>query len=340
MNMQKLMLGVFRRLPAAAIRRMAGPPQQVDGFTLDPYIQLLTRQEGPDLSQLPVAEARTIASEMMRTLNAPRRRGVVVSDERLPGPAGPMAVRHYFANGAARPSPLILFFHQGGMVLLDLDSCDTFCTILAQTCRAHVISLDYRLAPEHVFPAALEDAEALWDYVIREAETLGVDVARIGVCGDSAGGLMTASLCQQLRDKGAKVQPKAQLMVYPWVSSKPETSGSAVSCADAFPLNQTVMQWFMGQVFPKADMLEHPLANPLHNELRGLPPAIVATAGFDPLRDQGKAYAEALKKAGVDARYHCFGDLSHSFLAFGQVSRKATAASEQLAREFATLLEA
>ena len=129
MNMQKLMLGVFRRLPAAAIRRMAGPPQQVDGFTLDPYIQLLTRQEGPDLSQLPVAEARTIASEMMRTLNAPRRRGVVVSDERLPGPAGPMAVRHYFANGAARPSPLILFFHQGGMVLLDLDSCDTFCTI-------------------------------------------------------------------------------------------------------------------------------------------------------------------------------------------------------------------
>ena len=292
------------------------------------------------MTQMPLAEARRTASDMMKVLNAPRRRGVVVSDERLPGPAGPMPVRHYLPANCARPSPLILFFHQGGMVILGLEACDTFCTILAQTCRAHVISLDYRLAPEHVFPAALEDAEALWNYVLAESETLGADVGRIGICGDSAGGLMTASLCQMVRDKGGKVRPKAQMLVYPWVSSRPETEGSAVSCADAFPLNQPMMEWFMKQVFPKEEMLAHPLANPLHNQLNDLPPAIVATAGFDPLRDQGKAYADALQKAGAAARYHCFGALSHSFLAFGQASRKAEQASEQLAREFDELLQA
>lgn len=340
MNAQRIMLGLFKRLPAALIQRMAGPPQQVDGFAMDPYIQLVSRQEGPDMSQMSVEDARQLSTEMMRMVNAPRRRGVVVSDERLPGPAGPMPVRHYFPKGIARPSPLILFFHQGGMVILDLDACDTFCTILAQTCRAHVISLDYRLAPEHVFPAALDDAQALWDYVVRDAETLGVDLARIGLCGDSAGGMMTASLCQILRDKGAAVRPKAQMLVYPWVSLRPETEGSMVSCAEIFPINPNLLTWFVKHAFPTEELQTHKLANPLHNALHDLPPAIVATAGFDLLRDQGKAYAEGLQKAGGEARYHCFGALVHSFLAFGQVSRKAEAASEQLAREFDELLRA
>ena len=289
MNIQRLIVGAMRLLPPALIRRMAGDPWVIDGFTLDPHIHVVANMAARQATDAPSLETRRAeARAAFEMLNAPRRAGVHVIDTDVPGPAGRMPIRQYQPQGKRDAEPAILFFHQGGLVILDLDTCDPFCTILADECQARVISLDYRLCPEHAFPAAIDDAMALWDYVQENAETLGIDPTRVALAGDSAGGLIAADLCHLLKARGG-TQPAAQLLIYPWVTSDLNETGSLVSCAEAFPLNQEVMHYFRSQVFPDDKGNDDPLANPLEQDLTGLPPAVVATAGFDPIRDQGNA---------------------------------------------------
>ncbi len=339
MNIQKLILGLLKRLPSFVVRRMAGAPLVIDGNTLDPHIHLLARQaENQETDFSDIVAARVNISATMAVLNAPRRKNVRVEDSQIAGAAGMLPIRIYRPRHAQARLPAILFFHQGGLVVMDLDTDDTFCTILADICGACVIALDYRLAPEHKFPAAHDDALALWQYVQANASTFNIDAARVAVAGDSAGGLLASVLCQVLRDKG-EAQPKAQLLAYPWVSTNLDATGSLVSCENCFPLNTAVMEFFNEQVFPNGEGMNHPHANPLDNaNLGNLPPAIIATAGFDPIRDQGNQYAERLKAAGGQVTHYCFGALSHSFLSMGNVSRATQEASEQLARDLAELL--
>ena len=333
MNIQKLILAVIRALPASLVGKMAGPPVQIDGYSMDAHIHLASKSADLSAGDGGIEAYRAGAAAALAMTNGPPRRSVKWHDIEFAGPGGALTMRHYKPAQADDIQPAILFFHQGGLVILDLDTCHTFCTQLAEICRAQVFSLDYRLCPESTFPEPIDDAMALWDHVQQNAGSLNIDPTRVAVAGDSAGGLISANMCQLLKARGG-VQAAAQLLAYPWVTTTISESGSMVSCADTFPLTRDTMEFFNSYVFPDGRMIDHALANPTDNpDLSGLPPAIVATAGFDPIRDQGNAYAEKLKAAGNQVTHYCFGSLTHSFLSFGGVTRAAEQACEQLARD-------
>jgi acetyl esterase len=249
-----------------------------------------------------------------------------------------MKARIYHPRNASAADPGILFFHQGGLVVMHHLTDDHFCSVMADECGAKVISLDYRLCPEVAFPAPIEDGMALWVHVQENAQSLGIDPRRVALSGDSAGGLISATMSQILRDAGG-VQPAALLLAYPWVSTEMPDSGSAVTCAECFPFNMATMEFFAATVFPNGEGKDHPYANPAGNaNLKDLPPAVIGTAGFDPIRDQGNAYAKALEAAGNEVRHHCFSSLTHSYLIMGRISHAAERASVQLARDLAHYL--
>ena len=182
------------KLPKRALRRMAGEPLVIDGRTLDVRIQLAAQQaaRGPSIIELPVDEARAAAADGLRQGNGPRVKGVAVNDRRI-GTHG-LGVRIYRSAVTEGLRPGVLFMHQGGFVIGDLDSCDTFCSRMADELGAVVVSLDYRLAPEHRYPAQADDADEAWAWILEHAEGLGVDTSKLVVCGDSAGGQMTATM--------------------------------------------------------------------------------------------------------------------------------------------------
>ena len=340
MSRDKVILSVLKQLPKFVLRRLAGPAVVIDGNTLGANIQILAKIAGPPKAESDIGQMRHNIKTSFAALDGKRRANINVRDAHIPGPAGDMLARIYEPKNIGDNAPAILFFHQGGMVVMDLDTDDAFCTVLADECGAKVISLDYRLCPEHKFPAPIDDAMGLWDYVQNNAAALGVDATRVAVAGDSAGGLISAVMCQQLRDAGG-ARPAAQLLAYPWVSTTLQATGSSVSCAECFPLNTATMDFFNSQVFPNGEGLDSPLANPLNNEnLADLPPAIIGTAGFDPIRDQGNAFADQLKAAGNQVTHYCFKTLSHSYLAFGNVTKEAERASCQMARDLAKILQA
>ncbi len=340
MTVQKFMLGVFKHLPPFIVRRMAGAPFEIDGNVLDANIQLVANQAANAETPTELAAMRAGIHESFKVLNGARRKNVAVRDSQFDGPAGALTMRLYEPVGAATPRPAILFFHQGGLVVMDVDTDDTFCTVLADVCQATVISLDYRLCPENAFPAAFDDALALWAHVQAQGADMGIDRQRVALAGDSAGALLSSVLCQIIRDRGDEISPAAQLLGYPWVTTQLAETGSVVSCAEAFPLTRNTMEFFNAMVFPDGKNIDHPYANPLtHENLADLPPAIIATAGFDPIRDQGNDYAARLKAAGNQVKHYCFSSLCHSFWSMGNVSRACDMACDQLARDLAALLQ-
>ena len=343
MSLQNLILDALRRAPTFITQKLAGPPLSIDGHELDPNLQILANMAAKQAGEPPqnAVEMREVA-DGFKAMGLPRRRGIKINDVTLPLATAELKARIYSPKNANATDPCILFFHQGGLVVMDETTDDRFCSVLADECGAKVISLGYRLCPENKFPAAIEDGLALWDYVHDNAEALQIDKRRVALAGDSAGGLIAATMCQVLRDKNQSEktpQPAAQLLAYPWVSTKIETFGSAVSCADTFPLNTHTMDLFNAAVFPNDKQIDHIWANPLHNEnLQKLPPAIIATAGFDPIRDQGNEYAEALSAVGNQVTHYCFDELTHSFLMMGRISDAAEAACVQIARDLAAHL--
>lgn len=326
------------KLPERVLRRMAGDPLVIDGRTLDVRLQLAANQSAktPPLSSLDVETARSGANDGLRSGNGSRAAGVAVRDRSV-GTHG-LSVRIYHPPSASGTGPGVLFFHQGGFVIGDLDSCDTFCSRMSAELGATVVSLDYRLAPEHRYPAQADDADEAWSWVVEHSDALGIDTRRLVVCGDSAGGQMSATLAQRLRDAGAAVQPAAQVMIYPVVDYTAD-DGSMVSCADTFPLSIDTIRWFEGHAFADDADRGDPSASPARAaSLAGLPPAVIVTAGFDPLRDQGMAYALALRAAGVQVIDRCEDSLCHSFLSFGGLVPAAALAQGRIIDDIRSLL--
>ena len=340
MSLQLLMIDTLRIFPNWLLRAFVGPAPLIDGNTLDMNMHVLATLSAKDnksRAATSLEDIRAKAAEF-EGLNLPLARGVTVEDTSFELLGNTLSARIHRPQNAPEKMPAILFFHQGGLVIMDHLTDNHFCSLLAARCGAAVIALDYRLCPENPFPAPIEDAKALWCFVQDNAEGLGVDPARVALAGDSAGGLMSSTLALILRDEGGR-QPKALCLAYPWVTTNSRDQHSMTSCAHTFPLTQETMHFFNAHVFPNDEKIDHDWVNPLHVEtLEGLPPTVIGTAGFDPIRDQGNAFAERLEQSGNTVIHHCFTDLTHSYLMFGRVSNSAEAACVRLAEDLAQLM--
>jgi acetyl esterase len=261
---------------------------------------------------------RTLA----KTEIAPPEVGAV-RDLDVPSPAGMMRLRRYEPAGVSGAcETAVLFVHGGGCVIGDLETHDIMCRTLCHDTHARVFSLDYRLAPEHPFPAAIEDTVAALEFLSGEAEQLGLDPARIAIAGDSAGGGLAAVALHET--KGALVAPvRAQVLIYPALDLRGRLP-SRKELANQFPIPRTMIDWFFDQYFGTAWPFTDPRAIPaLYEDYAGLPPALILTAGHDPLRDEGKDYADTLAAAGVPVDYVCCEGTIHGFMNMGRVLRNA-----------------
>ena len=252
-----------------------------------------------------------------------------VTDLRADGPAGPIPIRLYRPS-AGDALPLIVYFHGGGWVLGNIETHDSIARQLSSSTGFAVASVDYRLAPEHPFPAAVEDAYASLQWLAGRASQLNVDRRRIAVCGDSAGGNLAAVISILARDYGGP-QIALQILRYPCVDFGFDT-GSYKAFATGYQLSKADMEWYRRLYLSSRDEWTHPHAAPIHApDLSGLPPAIVVTAEFDVLRDEGRAYADRLRDSGVDVTYRCFEGLIHGFFGMTASIDKASMAARDLA---------
>jgi acetyl esterase len=242
-------------------------------------------------------------------------------DLAAPGPVGPMPLRKYLPAGPASAAA-ILFVHGGGCVLGDIETHDVLCRMLCHDTRATVFSIGYRLAPEHPFPAAVEDTVAALTWLSHEAPALGLDPERIAIAGDSAGGGLAAVTLHET--KGRLAAPvRAQALIYPALDLRGRLP-SRKELAQQFPIPRDMIDWFFGHYFGLAWPVTDPRAIPaLYKDYAGLPPALIVTAGHDPLRDEGAEYAETLATAGVPVDYECCEGTIHGFMNMGRVLRKA-----------------
>ncbi len=326
----RLILG----LPPAAKRRLAGPPVTRDGLTLELDTQVLLklaeREPRPPLKGLSPLQART---DLSRSVAQVEGRAIPLAEVReltITGAAGPLRARLYVPAadpGDERPSPLVVYFHGGGWVVGDLETHDQPCRLLALHSGARVLSVEYRLAPEHPFPAPVEDALASFRDALARASELGIDPARVAVAGDSAGGHL-AAVCSQLATADGGPAPAFQLLIYP-VTDCAGTAASRLTFAEGFLLTKDNMDWYEEQFLAAGDDRADPRVSPLlATDLAGLPPALIVTAGFDPLRDEGEAYARRLRAAGVACALHRYPGSIHGFihvLLAGSTAREALA---------------
>ncbi|BBY42313.1 alpha/beta hydrolase [Mycolicibacterium celeriflavum] len=282
-------------------------------MNLDPQIASLIEalDSGfPPVHTMTGAEARAAIRARLVPPADPEPVGAV-KDLQIAGADGPIAVRIYRPS-AARPLPVVVYAHGGGFVFCDLDSHDGLCRSLANLVSAVVVSVDYRLAPDHRWPAAAEDLYAATRWVADNAAEIGGDANRIVVGGDSAGGNLAAVAALMARDRGAPALA-AQLLLYPMIAADFDTESYRLY-GKGFYNPRPALQWYWDQYVPSHSDRTHPYASPLHANLDGLPPAVVVIAGHDPLRDEGAAYADALAAAGV-ATVRCdFDGGIHGFM--------------------------
>lgn len=294
---------------------------------IDPQAQalldLLKARGVPAVNELSPEQARE-GYRARRMLTQPDPAEVASTrDFTVPGPGGAIALREYRPLGttAVEVLPALVYFHGGGWVIGDIDTHDVLCRDLANRGRCAVYSVDYRMGPEHRFPAAIDDALAATRHVFAHAPGLGIDATRIAVGGDSAGGNIAAAVCIALRDAGGPA-PVFQLLIYPATDMR-AVAPSHTENGTGYLLTSAVIAWFASHYIDKHhhnDWRASPLLAKSH---AGLPPALVLTAGFDPLRDEGLAYADALSAAGVATQYVCFSRQIHGFILMGRVLDEA-----------------
>jgi acetyl esterase len=329
--------------PPWQVRLSGRPAVRIDGLTLDPQLQLLLalrqRRGGGTIPMMTPPRAREWARQESAAASGRPVRVGAVTDLTVDGAAGPLPARHYVP---VEPGwqPLLVFLHGGGFVIGDLDTHDQACRLLCRHARVHVLAVDYRLAPEHPFPAAVQDARAALRWAGTHAHALGADPARVAIGGDSAGGNLSAVVAQCAADDGGPA-PVLQLLLYPAID-RGSPYRSLTMFGEGFFLTADEIAWFDRHYCgPSAPDEADPRRNPLHrSDLSGLAPALVVTAGFDPLRDEGEVYAAALAAAGTPVTLRRKPGMIHGFANMVDVSPAARAALLETAADLRTMLHA
>jgi acetyl esterase len=287
--------------------------------------EMIVASGRPPIETMTPAEARAVYLAAKPILQPDPEPVAELAEVAAEGPAGPIPLRLYRGQQAEASQPALVYFHGGGWVIGDLESHDQLCRALANAVPCTVIAVHYRLAPEHKFPAAVEDAIAATRWIADHADRLKLDRKRLAVGGDSAGGNLAAVVCMAQRDSGG-TQPVFQFLIYPGTDMAMQ-SASIARHAEQLPLTRKGMQWFVDHYLRGPQDVNDWRASPLRAaNLRALPPALIITASFDPLRDEGEAFAEALAGAGVAVSLERFEGQVHGFITMGRIvadSRRA-----------------
>jgi len=287
----------------------------------------------PPYHEVPAAVARRLYRDTRGALTPDPPAVEYVQLMMAPGPAGPVPFRTYRPKGAGKDEilPALVYFHGGGWVIGDLDTHDVVCRTLCNAARCAVFSVEYRKGPESPFPAAVEDCFCALSFVFKNAGSLGINAKQIAVGGDSAGGNLAAVMALMARDVGGP-GISIQLLIYPATDQR-YGHPSIDRNGEGYLLTKKTMVYFRGHYLPREqDWLDWRASPLLAKSHAGLPPAFVMTAGFDPLLDEGRAYSEKLKNAGVPTEYREYSDMVHGFVTMGRVVDTANAALADCAR--------
>jgi acetyl esterase len=332
-GLQRLALGVAGALPVPAHRVLAGSRGELLGRGLAPdlvvLLDLLDRFGWPDFADLDPASARLEIEREARVFAPRRHRSVSMTTLDVSSPAGALPARLYVPAGAPPRGPLLLYLHGGGWVFGSLATYDGVCRFIARRAQLRVLSASYRLAPEHRFPAAVEDAHAVLDWTLANAERLRAD--RVGVGGDSAGGNLATVVARTHAERLA-----FQLLLYP-VTDLSREHASYAAFADGPLLTADHMRWFREHYLSSENDALDPRASPLRaDDLTGMPPTYLALAGFDPLHDEGAAYGARLRDAGVHTTLAPNLSQTHAFAELIRASSSARSALAHACRWLAS----
>jgi acetyl esterase len=324
---QTFVLKASLALPTPILRLLSGGGAVFQGGrTLDPRLQFMANAGRSAL----LLSSRAATAQGLAATFGRRESGVSVEPLSIDGPAGPIPLRAYRPPQLNPEAPPMAFAHFAGGVIGKLDTCVTFCSIQAKIAHFAVVSVDYRLAPEHRFPTGLEDVPAAYRWARDNTARSGAPAGKVAVGGDSMNGNFAAVVAQQMKRCG-KPQPALQLLIYPSVDAASEAPSMA-TYADSYPLSRAAIDWFMGHCPGAAANPADPCASPIRSgDLSDLAPALLITAGFDPPVYQGEAYAKRLRDAGVPAVYRCYDTLSHGFTAFTGAVPPADVACREIA---------
>lgn len=331
-NILKVIARYSTRLPLPIIKALSGKPIEIDGQTLDPLVQFMVKFFTDKPGYLPSPEQERhdfdVKGDWFTHLPEPT---VEITPMSITGPNGLVNCEvHRPKNLPQQNAPVLLFFHGGGHVSGSLVSHRNICRQLAHEVNCAVMAVDYRLAPEHKFPVGINDCLAAYDHAAAHADELGFDATRISVGGDSAGGNIAAVIAQQRKD--APQPPKFQILWVPWVDMSKQTRSYELM-GRGFFLEKVKMEWYTDHYLNTTDDGLNPLASPLLGDVTGVCPAALLIAGFDPLRDEGHAYAEKLKAAGVSTHAKVYTGLVHPFINVAGYIPAARSAFDDAVRE-------
>lgn len=329
---QRLFLKSVLTLPAPVLRALSGGGViWRGGRTLDPRFQFLWKswRKPRGVASATPEEARAAWAEVVATAAPRAPASVRVETVAIDGPASTLNGRLYRPAGLDPAAPVLVFFHEGAGVLGDLETSHALCARLAEIGRCLVLAPEYRLAPEHRFPAGFEDAFASYAWALENAERLGAPPGVAAVGGQSTGAGFAAAICQALKAE-RQPQPALQLLICPLLDAADE-SQSMETYADAWPLSRESLKWVLGWYLGADADPADPRLSPLRGEASGLAPALIVTAGFDPLVDQGECYARKLKSKGAAVIYRCYDGLPHAFPTFAGLVPSAEVACHEIA---------
>ncbi|HEY2160605.1 MAG TPA: alpha/beta hydrolase [Solirubrobacteraceae bacterium] len=326
-RLQAVVVRGLAALPDGVLRLLVGRPVVIDGQRLHVEAQLgvklLALAGEPDLEHLTVADARARITADAATFEGPKVPVASASDMTVQGAEGLLSARLYIPHGDDTGS-LLVYFHGGGFVVGDLETHDNLCRFIATRSGARVLAVDYRLAPEHPFPAPIDDAVAAFRDAAERASELGCDPSRIAVGGDSAGGNLAAGVARIAASEGGPT-PAFQLLLYPWLDLASERRSQELF-AEGFYLTRSDLHWYRDRYLTDRSQASDPRCSPIAGNVGGAAPAYIATAGFDPLRDDGEDYARRLREAGVPAALRRHEGMIHGFantVAIGHAAREA-----------------